>query len=419
MEIAQMKQGRETRTTRVLYLVTSSLSAVLLRGQLRYLSQRDFEVSLASSPGENLTAICQEERVQPIAVAMAREISPLKDFFAFFRLCALMRRLHPYLTNVSTPKAGLLGGLAAFVTRVPCRVYTLRGLRWETASGLKQRVLLLAEWIACHSAHRVICVSHSVREKAIAAGSVPQSRAVVLGNGSSNGVDAERFKPTEESRQRGLELRREFAIPPDALVVGYAGRLTRDKGIPELYEAHKVLRMEFPSLRLLLLGDFEDGDPLPDAVKQSLRTDPSVVRPGFVANMCDFHQSFDVLALPSHREGFPNVILEASAAGKPVISTHATGTSDAVIDGVTGILVPVADVNALVAGLRTLFSDAALRAKMGAAGRERVIKDFSPERIWNAVAEEYLGLLQAKGLPLPGLMTACSGTVKEAPSNVQ
>jgi glycosyltransferase involved in cell wall biosynthesis len=177
--------------------------------------------------------------------------------------------------------------------------------------------------------------------------------------------------------------------------------------------------MEFPSLRLLLLGDFEDGDPLPDGVKQSLQADPSVVRPGFVANMSDFYQSFDVLALPSHREGFPNVILEASAAGKPVISTHVTGTADAVIDGATGILVPVADVNALVAGLRALFSDAALRAKMGAAGRERAIKDFSPERIWNAVVEEYLGLLQAKGLPLPGLMTARSGTVKEAPSNVQ
>ncbi len=414
-----MKQGRETGPTRVLYLVTSSLSAVLLRGQLRYLSQRDFEVSLASSPGENLTAICNEERIQAIEMEMAREISPLKDCFAFFRLCALLRRLRPSITNVSTPKAGLLGGLAAFVTRVPCRVYTLRGLRWETASGLKRKVLLLAEWIACHCAHRVICVSHSVREKAVAAGSVPQDRTVVLANGSSNGVDAERFKPTPESRQRGLELRREFAVPPDALVIGYAGRLTRDKGIPELYEAHKILRLEFPSLRLLLLGDFEDGDPLPNAVKQALQTDPSVIRPGFVANICDFYQSFDVLALPSHREGFPNVVLEAHAAGTPVISTHATGAADAVIDGVTGILVPVADVGALVAGLKALLFDPGLRAKMGAAGRERVIRDFSPERIWNAVAEEYLGLLQAKGLPLPGLMTPYSGAAKEAPSNVQ
>jgi glycosyltransferase involved in cell wall biosynthesis len=258
-----------------------------------------------------------------------------------------------------------------------------------------------------------------VQEKAVAAGSVPQNRTVVPGNGSSNGVDAERFKPTQESRQRGLELRSAFAIPPEALVVGYAGRLTRDKGIPELYEAHKILRLEFPSLRLLLLGDFEDGDPLPDAVKQSLQADSSVIRPGFVANMCDFYQSFDVLALPSHREGFPNVILEAHAAGKPVISTYATGAADAVIDGVTGILVPVGDVGALAAGLRTLFSDPALRAKMGAAGRERVIKDFCPERIWDAVAEEYLGLLQDKGLPLPGLTTACTGAAKEVPSNVQ
>ena len=105
-----------------------------------------------------LTSICKEEQIHAMPVEMSREVSLFSDVFALFRLWRLMRRIRPTITNVSTPKAGLLGGIAAFTARVPCRVYTLRGLRWETTSGLKRKVLMAAEWIACRCAHRVVCV---------------------------------------------------------------------------------------------------------------------------------------------------------------------------------------------------------------------------------------------------------------------
>src|SRR5260221_10800481 len=218
---------------------------------------------------------------------------------------------------------GLLGGIAAGLARVPCRVYTLRGLRWETASGPKRALLKLTEWIACRCAHRVICVSSSVREKLLAAHASLRQRTVVFGAGSSNGVDTRRFAPRSQNQTNAATLRAQLKIPPDALVIGFVGRLTRDKGVCELYEAHTRLRRQFPLLRLLLVGDFEAGDPLPTEVHRSIDSDSSVIRPGFVIDIADYYRVMDVFSLPTYREGFPTVALEAQAAGVPVVTSTA------------------------------------------------------------------------------------------------
>jgi len=143
-----------------------------------------------------------------------------------------MRALRPTITNVGTPKAGLLGGCAAWLTGVPHRCYTLRGLRFETSTGVRRRILAFAERMACYFAHRIICVSQSLREKAIVYGLASPERTVVFGAGSSNGVDASRFEPTPERTKLAAELRFGLGIPPQAPVLGFVGRLTRDKGIP-------------------------------------------------------------------------------------------------------------------------------------------------------------------------------------------
>jgi len=256
-------------------------------------------------------------------------------------------------------------------------------------------------------------VSQSVREKVIQAGLVRAERTIVLRSGSSNGVDSGRFEPTPDRQARAKELRKRLAIPPEALVVGYVGRLTCDRGVPELYAAHTVLRAQFPSLRLVLVGDPEKNDALPSDLRRSMESDPSVLCVGLIDDVADFYQVFDVLALPSHREGFPNVVLEAQAAGKPVVSTFATGAVDAVVDGITGILVPAGDAPTLAEALRALLANPGLRVKMGAEGRARVMKDFNPENIWSALAGEYYRLLQAKGLPLPCWEMVSSNVAEE------
>jgi glycosyltransferase involved in cell wall biosynthesis len=385
---------------RLVIAVNSSIAIGFLQGQLEYFQDRGFDATVLSPDrrkGE--WEVARPEGVPIIEVPMEREIVPVRDLVSLWRLWRVMRALCPAVTNVGTPKAGLLGGLAAWLNRVPCRFYTLHGLRFETTKGLKRRLLIYAERLACRFAHRVICVSQSVREKAIASGLTSREQAVVFGSGSCNGVDASRFAATPKMMRRASELRRQLGIPADAPVVIFVGRLTCDKGIPELMEAFLRLGNQFRDLRLLLVGCFEDEDSLPVDTRRCLETHSRVIFAGPVQDTAPYYAIADVLVLPSHREGLPTVVLEAHAAGKPVVGALATGIVDLVVDGETGFLFPVGDVPALAEALARLISDRALARKMGHAGQERVKREFQQEQIWEALYREYLGLLQMKELP--------------------
>jgi glycosyltransferase involved in cell wall biosynthesis len=209
-------------------------------------------------------------------------------------------------------------------------------------------------------------------------------------------VDASRFAATPELMRREAELRRELGIPTEAPVVAFVGRLTRDKGIPELMEAFLRLDKQFPDLRLLLVGCFQNGDPLPADTRRCLETHPRVIFAGAVPDTTAYYAIADVVVLPSHREGLPMVVLEAFAAGKPVVGASATGIVNIVLDGETGLLFRVGDVSALANALAKLLGDSALARKLGAAGQERVKREFQQERIWEALYSEYLQHLQGK-----------------------
>jgi glycosyltransferase involved in cell wall biosynthesis len=378
-------------------VVNSSIALGFLQGQLQYFQDKGFDV----------TVLCPERRkgewevarpggVPIIEVPMERRIAPLRDLASLWRLWRIIRALRPAFTNVGTPKAGLLGGFAAWLNRVPCRFYTLHGLRFETSKGMKRRLLTLAERLACRFAHRVICVSQSVREKAIASGITNREQAVVFGSGSCNGVDASRFAATPDTMRRAAELRRQLGIPVQAPVVAFVGRLTCDKGIPELVDAFLQLGNQFPDLRLLLVGCFEDEDPLPPDTRRCLQTHSRVILTGAVQDTAAYYATADVVVLPSHREGLPNVILEAQAAGKPVVAAAATGIVDVVADGETGLLFPVGDVPTLAEALARLITDKTLATKLGLAGQENVKEKFRPERVWEALYQESLAQLQFK-----------------------
>lgn len=373
----------------------------LMRGQLKFLRETGFDVAVASAPGEELTTIARAEGALAIETGLTREIAPLRDLATLVRMWLILRRIRPAIINFGTPKAGLIAGLAARLVCVPFRVYTLRGLRAETTTGLKRHTLLFAERVACACAHRVICVSESLREKALSLGIVKRERTIVLASGSSNGVDAEVFRPSTERRRAALKWREQKGIPKDAPVIGFVGRFVTDKGIEDLFEAYSMLRQRFADLRLLLVGEFEEGDPVPRAVRKQLESDPHVTITGFVNDTAPYYHVIDILALPTYREGFPNVVLEAQAAGKPAVVTNATGAVDSVIDGVTGLIIPVGAIAALAEGLARLLGDPSLAAAMGDNGRKRVVAEFQPARIWSELAGHYQNWLEAKGLPLP------------------
>lgn len=384
---------------KLLYAVTSPVSVVaFMRGQIKYLQQKNLEVHLLTANEPELQVIAKRETVVLHPVMMQREISLKTDFLSLWKIFQLFWKVRPDVSNVSTPKAGLLGGIAAMLTRVPARIYTLRGLRLETATGAKRVLLTITEWIACASAHKIVCVSPSLRSRLIDLGLATPQKAVILGGGSSNGVIAERFTQTPERLEAAASMRVELGIPLDAPVIGFVGRFTRDKGFPELIDAFTQILKSNPKIYMLLVGDHENGDPISPLYRERLETLPNVVQVGFVADPAPMYQVLDVLALPTHREGFPNVPLEAAAAAKPVVTTDATGARDSVLHNKTGFIVPVGDSVALRAALQQLLENPTLATQMGQAGRVWVEREFKPELIWQQLHILYSNLYAERTL---------------------
>ncbi len=370
---------------RVVYIVTHPVSArLLLKGQLRYLMEKGFDVLVISSAGKDLDRVAEREGIRTISVKMDRTIRPWRDVLALLRLYRTLRALQPDIVNASTPKAGLLGTLAAFVARVPVRIYTVRGLRLETARGLRRALLWCAERLASACAHRIVCVSQSLASLYTSLGLGSGDKILVLASGSSNGVDVERFGVPAGNSKKARLLER-LRIPSDAPVIGFVGRLTKDKGIEEMLDAFDTVLGSCPKACLLLVGDFEVEDRPSSHVVHRIREHPRVVVTGFVPDPESYYSVMEVVAFPSRREGFPNVLLEAAASELPVVGFRGTGTTDAVRDGVTGTLVPMGESRAMAHALLRYLREPALRREHGKAGRRRAEEEFSSHMIWCAL----------------------------------
>lgn len=387
---------------RLVHVMTAPESLFFfLRGQVTFMRARGIEPHGVASPGDFLDRFAARDRVPVTAVSMPRRITPMQDLVAVARLWRVIRRLRPDIVQAGTPKGGLLGMIAASLAGVPVRIYHIRGLPVTTATGSRRHLYRWSERISCGLAHHVLCVSHSVRELAIEQGLCPAEKIETLRSGSGNGVDAEgRFNPKRLAADIRRTTRARYGIPNDALVVGFVGRLIEKKGIVELATAWEQLRDDYPQLRLLVVGPFEPQDPVPPAVRERLEKDPRVHVVGYVDDTPSVYAAMDLFTFPTcYHEGFPNVPLEAAAMGLPVLATRMPGCTDAVTDGATGTLVPPRDAAALAKAIRRYLDDPELRRLHGIAGRDRVLREFRPELIWEALYQTYLRLLRDKGIP--------------------
>jgi len=373
----------------------------LLRGQLAFMRNQGFEVTAIASPGPELADVKRNEGVNTIAVPMERELSPLRDLVSLFKLYFVLRKLRPQIVHAGTPKAALLGMVAAWALRVPVRIYALKGLRLETTRGSKYHLLRLAERITSGCATRVFCESPSLRAVYLAGGFTSAAKATVIGQGLPNGVDIQRFQQAVDATEQIAELRARLGIPPGAKVIGFVGRFVKDKGIAELYDAFDSISEQYPEARLLMVGDFETGDPVPVEYAQKITEHPRIIRTGFVPDVAPYYPLMDLLAFPSYREGFPNVPMEAAVAEVPTVGYRATGTIDAVQDGITGTIVPCGDTPALRAALWRYLEQPELLRQHAQAARERVEREFRREPIWELLLAEYRQLLEQAGIPLP------------------
>ncbi len=394
--------GKFLSEPRVMHVTTVPQTLAFFRGQVGYMKARGLMVDVVSSPGEKLNEFGDREEVPVYGVEMTRRITPVRDLVALWRLWVLFRRLRPHIVHAHTPKGGLLGTIAAWLARVPVRIYHIHGLPYMTAKGPKRWLLKWTERTSCRLSHRVLCVSRSIRDVAMVEGISASRGIVVLLNGSTNGVDSQgRFNPAIKSEKVQWQLRESLGIPHDALVIGYVGRIVRDKGLVELIEAWKILHGEYSFLHMLVVGTFEPQDPLPQNVEGILRGTQEIHLAGQTQDPSTSYSIMDVVVLPTYREGLPNVPLEAAAMSRPVVATRIPGCIDAVVDGETGTLVPPRDEGALAEAIRRYLHDPELRRRHGLAGRERVLRDFRQEVMWEAMYQEYVRLLREKGLPIP------------------
>ena len=366
----------------LLIMVTSSISMIFFTGQINYLRQSGFNVAVVCSPGWD-----NPDEVPYYPIAMEREISPLKDLISLYKLVILFWQLRPQIVNAGTPKAGLLGTIASFLCRIPVRIYTCHGLRLETLTGWKKTVLTLTEKTSAFCATTVVCVSESLRRKYIAMQFTNAQKVKIIGNGSCNGIDTIKFNSSVADKVKARsDLQIKYGIPSDARCIGFVGRLVRDKGIYELLEAFEQLTQKYSDLYLLLVGGYEEGDPIPVEIRGKIKANEKIVNVGTVTETLPYYRRMDLLVLPTYREGLPTVLLEAGAMGIPVVATAATGCVDVIVDEETGFLVPIGDSKAISEAIDKILRDKVLIDTMGRKARERVETLFDQQRVWeNAV----------------------------------
>lgn len=382
--------GSSSPSPHIVVGITSPFTCIVMTGRLRALREAGFRVTLVSGPGELLNRIGESDGIDTVAIPMERNIAPLADFVSLIRLWRLLRKLQPDITEFSTPKAGLLGNLAARWASVPRRVYMLRGLKLETAKGFKRWVLLVAERIAAASAHVVLCNSASLYAEASRLRVAPKGKLQMVGAGSSNGVDIEKFSPGP------CRMRDQLGLPHDAPVLGFVGRLTQDKGLPDLVAAFDTILRTRPEAYLLLVGWFDASeDALDTRLRLRIRTHPHIVCTGYVAHTAPYYRAMDLLILPTRREGFPNVVLEASSTGIPVITTLATGSRDAVVPEVTGLLIPPGYPEAISESALMLLGNPERCRRMGEAARAWVIGNFVDAHVLTLTIEFYKSMLHS------------------------
>ncbi len=344
-------------------------------------AEESFDLTLIASGADEALVRRMGVRARAIDLPMARRPSPWSDLRARRALRSIMARERFDLVHSQTPKAGLLAMGAARSAGIPVRIHTFTGQVWATARGPWRRLLRALDRHTARAATHLLADSASQADFLAAEGIAPRERLCVLGAGSISGVDGRRFRPDAERR---TEVRRELGAAPDDEVLLFLGRLTRDKGVPELLAAFARLASRRPALRLWLVGPDEGAAAFVEALDPALR--PRVALPGATREPERFMAAADLLLLPSHREGFGSTIIEAAACGIPAVASRIYGLVDAVVDGETGLLHPPGDVDAIASLTARLLDDPALRRRLGERARARAVAEFDPAALAEALA---------------------------------
>lgn len=384
------------RRPRLIHVTTVDLSLhALLTNQLRQFSEAGFEVSGASAPGLYVEDLREEGIPHHPVPSLTRSWTPGQDARALAELRRLFRRERPDIVHTHNPKSGVLGRVAARMARVPVVVNTVHGLYANPGLAPVRRALIAtAERLAGRFSHHELFQSWEDYERAVRTRMVRADRATWLGNG----VDVRRFRPSAVDPETVARLRKMWGAPEGSFVVGTVGRLVREKGYEELFEAARRVRAAGAGVLFVAVGPEEPGkaDRLGrDALARG--RDAGVVFHGEGSEMPPIYAAFDLFVLPSHREGVPRSAIEASAMARPVVATDIRGCREVVADGETGLLVPVRDPGGLAQAVLRLAGDREEARRMGEAARTRAGSRFDEDQVIRRTLDVYRRLLRERG----------------------
>ncbi|MEQ1710192.1 MAG: glycosyltransferase family 4 protein [Hyphomicrobium sp.] len=373
---------------RVCFVTATPLSLhAFLRDHIANLAQKFDVTAISSFSADELTrGLLPNVRLVPCSIA--RPIAPVADARALFALVRHFRAERYDAVHSITPKAGLLAMTAARMTGVTHRIHCFTGQVWATRKGSSRAILKGADRLITANATRILADSHSQLEFLEGEGVVSRGGAAVLGRGSIAGVDLDRFRPDEETRWR---IRDELGVPQQACLLLFIGRVNRDKGVLDLAQAFARLTAAHEDVWLAMVGP-DEANLSAEIVDASGNAAARLLRVDYTATPEHYMAAADVLVLPSYREGFGNVVIEAAACGIPSVASRIYGLTDAVVDGATGLLHPPRDIAALTACLDRICTDGLLRGRLGQNARQRVRESYSMQSVVDAMGVYYTEL---------------------------
>lgn len=375
--------------TKVLHVISVSFSINYFFGkQFAYLKEKTGnEYHLACSPSEEFFQLAKELDYIPFGLTITREINPLNDLKAIWKLYRYIKANKITKVIGHTPKGGMIAMIASTLSGISEKVYFRHGLIYETSSGIKRFVLKNIDRLSGTLATKVVCVSYSIKEVSENDKLNKLSKNIVLGKGTCNGIDTKiRYNPDSYDLSTVQNLKRNLNIAEEDFVVGFVGRLVKDKGIDELILAWDRVKKSCEKTKLLLVGPIESRDSISDFSKEKIKNDPSIIFTDFILDASIYYSLMNVFILPSYREGFPTVVLEASSMKIPVLITKATGCTEAIIENKTGLFI-THEPSDIALKINYYYQNKKIAETHGDNGREFVRENFEQTKIWNIIDE--------------------------------
>ncbi len=361
----------------------------LLSGQLQFIGSY-YDVIAVSSEKDNLEKIGKSQNCDVFHLELTRQITPIQDVLAVVKLYFFLKKTKPQIVHTHTPKAGIVGILAAKLAGVPVRLHTVAGLPLLEAKGFKRSILNAVEKLTYSCSTKVYPNSFGLLNIIKQHRFCNDSKLKVIANGSSNGIDTDYFNPNLFSEAQKIALKSDLKIDENNFVFLFVGRLVKDKGINELVNAFERVQVEIPNSKLLLVGDFEpDLDPLFPSTIESITNNKAILSVGFQSDVRPYFSISDVLVFPSYREGFPNVVMQAGAMEVPSIVSDINGCNEIIEDKVNGLIISVKSDQAIFDAMKEMITNSILVNNLKSNARQKIVSRYNQKLLWEALLAEY------------------------------